>query len=589
MSEFTYNKKQFLLDGKPFTIISGAIHYFRVVPEYWEDRLKKLRACGFNTVETYVAWNLHERKEGKFDFSGRLDIVRFIEIANSLGLKVILRPGPYICAEFEGGGLPSWLLTYPKIKIRCNDPNYLKKVRPYYRELFTRVSPHLCTKGGPIIMVQIENEYGSYGNDHAYMRAIANIYKEYGLDCLLFTADGSCDYMIEGGTLPEYPAVMNFGSNPKEAFDALDRLHPGQPYMCGEFWCGWFDHWGEEHHVRTPEETVSDLREMLEMGASFNFYMFHGGTNFGFTNGANHGERPGGGGYAPTVTSYDYSAPLSESGDMTPTFFAVRDEIARFTGVTPPLDVSDSRKIAYGRVRLNESVGLFETLSSIGKTFSSPMPLTMEEARQDFGYILYTTEIRGSLSPRSLIFPQLHDRAHVFIDGKLVGIRDRLGALCEIQIGSTYDTPHRIDILVENLGRVNYGAKTFDKKGIVGGVRLGQTFHFGWRTTTLPMDDLSALSYKSVTAFDGRPRFYRGNLRIDGTPADTFIAPVGFHKGFIVVNGFNLGRYWNDKGPQKTLYVPAPILKKGNNEIVVFETDGVDKPEVKFLSEPILG
>ena len=235
MSEFTYNKKQFLLDGKPFTIISGAIHYFRVVPEYWEDRLKKLRACGFNTVETYVAWNLHERKEGKFDFSGRLDIVRFIEIANSLGLNVIFRPGPYICAEFEGGGLPSWLLTYPKIKIRCNDPNYLKKVRPYYRELFTRVSPYLCTKGGPIIMVQIENEYGSYGNDHAYMRAIANIYKEYGRDCLLFTADGSCDYMIEGGTLPEYPAVMNFGSNPKEAFDALDRLHPGQPICVGSF------------------------------------------------------------------------------------------------------------------------------------------------------------------------------------------------------------------------------------------------------------------------------------------------------------------------------------------------------------------
>ena len=586
MSEFTYNEKQFLLDGKPFTVISGAIHYFRVVPDYWEDRLKKLRACGFNTVETYVAWNLHERKEGEFDFSGGLDIVRFIKIAHSLGLKVILRPGPYICAEFEGGGLPSWLLTYPQIKIRCNDPNYLAKVKPYYRELLTRVSPYLCTRGGPIIMVQIENEYGSYGNDHEYMRAVANIYREYGLDCVLFTADGHCDYMIEGGTLPEYPAVMNFGSRPKEAFDALDRLHKGQPYMCGEFWCGWFDHWGEEHHVRTPEETVKDLREMLEMGASFNFYMFHGGTNFGFTNGANYGNP---GKYAPTVTSYDYSAPLSESGDMTPTFFAVRDEIAKFTGVMPPLDVLDTKKTAYGEVELKESVGLFETLSKIGNTVTSPLPLTMEEAGQDFGYILYSTVIRGSLAPRSLIFPKLHDRAHVFIDGELVGIRDRLGATCDIQVGSTPDSPRRIDILVENLGRINYGTKTFDEKGIIGGIRLGQTFHFGWETTTLPMNDLSALSFENAQAFDGKPRFYRGNLHIDGAPADTFIAPYGFHKGFIVINGFNLGRYWNDKGPQKTLYLPAPILKSGDNEIILFETDGVDKPIVKFLSEPILG
>ncbi len=586
MSQFTYNEKQFLLDGKPFTVMSGAIHYFRVVPEYWEDRLKKLRACGFNTVETYIAWNLHERREGKFDFSGGLDIVRFVEIAHSLGLKVILRPGPYICAEFEGGGLPSWLHNYPNMNIRCNDAQYLAKVKPYYKELFTRILPYLCTRGGPIIMVQIENEYGSYGNDHEYMKAVADIYRECGLDCLLFTADGHCDYMIEGGTLPEYPAVMNFGSRAKEAFDALDRLHPGQPYMCGEFWCGWFDHWGEEHHVRAPEDTVKDLREMLEMGASFNFYMFHGGSNFGFTNGANYGNP---GKYAPTVTSYDYCAPLSESGDMTATFFAVRDEIAKFTGVLPPLDVADTKKASYGKVELNESVGLFDSLSEFGEPITAPMPLTMEEAGQDFGYILYSTVISGSLSPRNLIFPQLHDRAHIFIDGKFVGLRDRLGTTCEIQIGSEPDAPRRIDILVENLGRINYGIKTFDKKGIIGGIRLGQTFHFGWQTTTLPMDNFSKLAFKGGEDFDGQPRFYRGKFIIDGQPQDTFIAPEGFHKGFIVINGFNLGRYWNDKGPQKTLYVPAPILLSGENEIIIFETDGVAKPEVNFLSGPILG
>ena len=587
MSVFSYNEKSFLLDGAPFTILSGAVHYFRVVPEYWEDRLKKLRACGFNTVETYVAWNLHERREGEFDFSGGLDVVRFIETAAALGLKVILRPGPYICSEFEGGGLPSWLHNYPNMRIRCNDPLYLEKVRPYYRELFCRIAPYLCTNGGPIIMVQIENEYGSYGNDHAYMRAVADIYRENGIDCLLFTSDGPSDFMIEGGTLPEYPAVMNFGSRPAEAFAAVARLHPGQPPMCGEFWCGWFDHWGEEHHTRTPEETVRDLRTMLDMGASFNFYMFHGGTNFGFLNGANYGGRVAG--YAPTVTSYDYCAPLSEAGDMTPTFFAVRRELARFTGVVPPLDVTDSKKAAYGRVRLTESVSLFDALQTLGTKRSAPVPLSMEEMGQDFGYILYSTTVCGDLSPRELIFTQLHDRAHIFLDGKLVGIRDRLGADCEVKVGATPDTPHRLDILVENMGRINYGPETFDRKGILGGVRIGQAFHFGWETVSLPMDTLSALSFGEVTPFDGVPRFYRGILRIEGTPADTFLAPVGFHKGFVTVNGFNLGRYWNDKGPQKTLYVPAPLLCEGENEIIVFETDGTDAPEVELLSAPILG
>ena len=587
MSEFTYHEKEFLLDGEPFTVISGAIHYFRVVPEYWEDRLKKLRACGFNTVETYVAWNLHERREGEFCFEGGLDIVRFIEIAASLGLRVILRPGPYICAEFEAGGLPSWLLRYPDLHIRCNDPRYLSKVRPYYRELLTRVRPNLCTNGGPIIMMQIENEYGSFGNDHAYMQAVAEIYREYGADCLLFTSDGPCDFMIEGGTLPGYPAAMNFGDDPEGAFRAVARLHPGQPPMCGEFWCGGFDHWGEEHYIRTSEETVRDLRTMLGMGASFNFYMFHGGTNFGFLNGANY--EPKRGGYLPTVTSYDYSAPLSEAGDMTPTYEAVKDVIAAFTGKTPPQDVANTPKADYGRLALGESAALFDSLSRIGRSVTAPAPLSMEEMEQDFGYILYSTVIKGELSPRDLIFPKLHDRAHIFVDGRLVGIRDRMGATCEVKLGSTPDEPHRLDILVENLGRINFGTKMFDQKGILGGIRLGNVFHFGWETTSLPMEDLSALSFEKTTAFDGKPRFYRGTLRIEGAPADTFLEPRGFHKGFVTVNGFNLGRYWNDKGPQRTLYLPAPLLREGENEIIVFETDGVDAPEIYFRSEPILG
>ena len=274
---------------------------------------------------------------------------------------------------------------------------------------------------------------------------------------------------------------------------------------------------------------------------------------------------------------------------MTPTFFAVREELARFSGSLPPLDVTDSEKAAYGRVMLTESVSLFDALPALGPKRSAPTPLSMEEMEQDFGYILYSTTVCGDLAPRELTFTQLHDRAHIFLDGKLVGIRDRLGADCEVKVGATPDTPHRLDILVENMGRINYGPETFDRKGILGGVRIGQAFHFGWETRSLSMDDLSALTFGGVAPFDGEPRFYRGILRIEGTPADTFLAPVGFRKGFVTVNGFNLGRYWNDKGPQKTLYVPAPLLCEGENEIIVFETDGTDTPEVELFSAPILG
>ncbi|MBQ9116234.1 MAG: beta-galactosidase, partial [Clostridia bacterium] len=256
MSVFEYKGTGFYKDGKPYTVISGAMHYWRIVPEYWEDRMKKLKACGFNTLETYVAWNLHERTEGKFDFSGNLDVVKYVELAESLGLNVIIRPGPYICSEFDFGGLPSWLLSYPNIRLRCNDPGYLEKVRPYYRELLTRIAHHQCTKGGGIIMVQIENEYGSYGNDKEYLRAVADMYHEYGLDCLLFTSDGPSYWMLNGGTLPEYLCVANFGSRPEQAFKLLSDFRPNQPSMCGEFWCGWVGQWGDRHHTRPSDDTL---------------------------------------------------------------------------------------------------------------------------------------------------------------------------------------------------------------------------------------------------------------------------------------------------------------------------------------------
>ena len=584
MSEFTFKGKDFLLDGQPFRVLSGAMHYWRIVPDYWEDRLRKLRACGFNTVETYVPWNLHERREGVFDFSGSLDIVRYVETAQRLGLYVIVRPGPYICSEFDFGGLPSWLLRYPDMRLRCNDPLYLEKVRPYYRELLTRIRPLLCTAGGPVIMVQIENEYGSYGNDKAYLRAVADMYREYGMDCLLYTSDGPSYWMLNGGTLPEYPCVANFGSHPAEAFSLLADFRPDQPSMCGEFWCGWFDHWGEAHHVRTAEETLRDLVPMVDAGASFNFYMFHGGTNFGFTNGANHTGTQ----YQPTITSYDYGSPLSEAGDLTPTYYAVQQVLGKLAPL-PDIPVENTKKAAYGTVTLTGRAPLFDNLDKLGPTVHAAAPECMEELGQDFGYVVYSTELRGPSEPLPLVLEHVHDRAQVFLDGKPAGIRERSGRCDEISIGLAKGETVRCDILVENMGRVNYGPKLFDRKGIFPGIRLGQMYHFGWDMTSLTMDDLSGLTWTNDVCDDGRPAFLRGTFTVSGTPADTFVRPEGFHKGFIMVNGFNLGRYWNDRGPQKTLYLPAPLLHEGENEIIVFETDGYDSPAVRLEAEPDLG
>ena len=585
MGILTYDNKQFLMDGEPFRIISGAIHYFRIHPDYWEDRLTKLRACGFNTVETYTCWNLHERREGEFDFSGMLDIGRFIETAEKLGLYVIVRPGPYICSEWEFGGLPSWLLRYPGMGLRCNDPVYLEKVTPYYRELLVRIRPHLSTNGGGVIMMQVENEYGSYGDDSEYIRRVAAIYRENGIDCQLFTSDGTALWMLSGGTVPELLAVANFGSGvPKRAAE-MRAFRPDQPFMCGEFWCGWFDHWYEEHHTRTPEEVSSMVQEFFDVDGSFNFYMFHGGTNFGFLNGANHTGTQ----YQPTITSYDYCAPLSEAGDMTETYYAIREVIERNTGVkAPELPVKNSEKAAYGELTLTECAPLADNLTRLSSPVHTAYPQTMEQLGQDFGYLVYATELHGPIEPLELIFTHLHDRAHIFLNGKLAGLRERSRRQDSVKIGLAAGETAKLEILVENMGRVNYGVKLFDQKGIVGGIRLGQRFHFGWDHYCLPMDDLSALTWQEIKT-DAVPAFYRGTLTVEGKPVDTFIRPDGFEKGFVKVNGFNIGRYYNSAGPQKTLYIPAPLLHEGENEVLVFETDRCESPTVTFVDMPELG
>lgn len=583
MAILTYKGNKFFLDGEEYTIISGAMHYFRIPREYWHDRLLKLKECGFNTVETYTCWNLHEPKENIFDFSGMLDLEAYIDIAKELGLNVILRPGPYICAEWEMGGLPAWLLNYPNLTIRCNDELFISKVERYYNELLGRIVPKLSTNGGNIIMMQIENEYGSYGDDHEYMQRIADIYKKAGVDCLLFTSDGASSSMLQGGTLPEYPCVANFGSRPNENFKVLNNFRPDQPLMCGEYWVGWFDHWYEKHHVRDPKEVAKLFKDMIDCGASLNFYMFHGGTNFGYMNGANYYDK-----YEPTITSYDYNALLSEAGDLTPAYFEVRKIIEERSGSLPELTVKNYEKAAYGKLELEERCSIFDAAKLLAKLVHSAAPQFMEDIGQYYGFTLYSTTVDGPRDEAEIKFDSVHDRAVVFIDGKYRGYYERTREGEPVRFSLEKGENCRIDILCENMGRVNYGPKIMDRKGVKG-VRFNLQYHFGWDMYPLPLDNISLIEYKHESGDVKTASFLKGTLKIEGEPHDTFMRLDGFTKGVVFVNGFNIGRYYNPAGPQKTLYVPAPMLKKGDNEIVVFETDHSDRSFVTFLDKPDLG
>ena len=591
MSILKYNGKSFYMDGEKYTVISGAMHYFRIPREYWYDRLLKLKECGFNTVETYTCWNLHEPKEGQFDFSGMLDISAYIQTAKDLGLNVILRPGPYICAEWEFGGLPAWLLTYDSIPLRCYNDEFIALVRRYYTALFDQVRPHLAVNGGPVIMLQVENEYGSYGDDKDYLRSILQIYKDNNMDCLYFTSDGPSYNMLNGGTLPDCLAVANFGSRPKDQFKVLEELRPDQPLMCGEYWCGWFDHWGEKHHGGQRNDLVDEVNAFFDLDASFNFYMFHGGTNFGFMNGANYGTVVADK-YEPTVTSYDYGAPLSEAGDRTERYYTLRSIIEQRTGKSVPLTATESKKAAYGKVRLTEAAYLFENLDNLSAPIHSAAPKYMEDIGQGYGYTLYRSRINGPRNEASLTLEPIHDRAHIFFDGELKSVYYRCkepSADEKIKLSLGHSQSVDIDILVENMGRINYGPKLLDRKGLKG-VRFGNQYHFGWDIYPLPMGDLSGLRYEAIdTLKQGAPVFLRGELNIEGEPCDTFIKLDGFTKGFVCINGINIGRYFNTEGPQKTLYVPAPFLRSGANEIVVFESDGTDTLDVVFTDKHEIG
>jgi len=584
MSILTYDKEGFYLDGEPFQIRSGSIHYFRHVRGYWRDRLMKLRAAGFNTVETYTCWNLHERKEGQFDFTGMLDLAHFLDLAAELGLYAIVRPGPYICAEWDFGGLPSWLLNYPNMRIRCYDPLFLEKEERYLDKIFEILRPRLITNGGNILMVQVENEYGSYGNDKKYLTHLADYYKKSGIDTLLFTSDGPSELRMGAGSIPGVLATGNFGSGWQANFATMKRLFPDMPCMCAEFWEGWFDSLYTPHHRREPDDVAELYDGMLGAGGSVNFYMFCGGTNFAFNNGANYYDK-----YLPQTTSYDYDAMLTESGDLAPRFWAVRAVNEKYAGKLPPVDVADSPKAAYGEIALTESADIFSCLDTISEKHESAFPLTMEELGADFGYTLYTTHINYQINNEPLIISPIRDRVHIFVDGELRGIKERDRRDDEVRITVPEGGSVRVDLLIENMGRVNYGDKMEDnRKGLIHSARLGLQYLYGWEMYPMTMEELSGITYNKNDGFKG-PAFLRGNLHIEGTPCDTFVNTTALKKGFIVVNGFNIGRYYTGVAPASTMYIPAPLLHQGDNEILVFETDGYEKPVLVSVDTPDLG
>ncbi|XP_054991247.1 beta-galactosidase [Sorex araneus] len=609
-----YEHNCFLKDGRPFRYISGSIHYSRVPRFYWKDRLLKMKMAGLNAIQTYVPWNFHELEPGKYQFSGDQDVEYFIQLAQELDLLVILRPGPYICAEWDMGGLPAWLLDKESIVLRSSDPDYLQAVDKWLGVLLPKMKPLLYQNGGPIITVQVENEYGSYfACDYDYLRFLTKRFREHlGEDVVLFTTDGANEKFLQCGALQGLFATVDFGagSNITAAFLTQRKSEPKGPLVNSEFYTGWIDHWGQAHSTVSTKAVVSSLSEMLAQGANVNMYMFIGGTNFGYWNGAN---MP----YQAQPTSYDYDAPLSEAGDLTEKYYAVRDVIAKFEKLPEGFIPPSTPKFAYGKVAMEKLVTVEEALGILcpGGPTKSLYPLTFTQVKQYFGFVLYRTTLPQNYSdptPLGTPFYGVHDRAYVAVDGVPLGVLERDGFLTLNVMGRAGAT---LDILVENMGRVNYGPNISDFKGLVANLTLGNNTLTDWAIFPLDTEEAVRSHLRSCSSRDSShhhgaparhssaymlPAFYMGSFSIPSEipdlPQDTFIQFPGWTKGQVWINGFNLGRYWPARGPQMTLFVPKHILvTSAPNNITVLELEhapcGDGDPQlcaVEFVDRPVI-
>ena len=591
MSTFSIGERDFLADGRPVRLLSGSLHYPRIHPGAWRDRIVKARQLGLNTIETYVFWNEHAPRPGTFDTQGRLDLVRFLQIVAEEGMWAIVRPGPYVCAEWDNGGLPAWLTSDPRVGLRRAEPHYLTAVDDYLRTVYELVAPLQVDRGGPVALVQVENEYGAYGGDQEYLRHLVDLTRECGITVPLTTVDQPEPAMLTRGSLPELLRTGSFGTRATERLATLRAHQPTGPLMCSEFWCGWFDHWGAQHHVTDVETSARELDDLLAAGASVNIYMLHGGTSFGLTSGANDK-----GVYQPTVTSYDYDAPLDEAGRPTAKYWRFREVISRYTELGDDIPAPAAPAPTF-EVLLSPAVGLRDAAEAAG-TWSvhdgdRTAPPTLDELEHWRGMVLQRALLPESDVPRVLTVGEVRDRVAVWFGGSQVGVlaRDHHDRALVLPAGGG-----ELLLLVEDQGRVNYGPRLGEPKGVIGPVSLDGEPVTGWSSLVVDHDLLAArvLEGPGAGAVPGVPSaamlagpvLARARFDLD-EPSDLFLDTRDWGRGMAWVNGWPLGRYWS-RGPQHTLYVPAPATRAGSNDLVVLETTAA-RPVARFVAHPDLG
>ncbi len=576
---FSLTRSDFLLDGKPFQIISGEMHPARIPREYWRQRIQMARAMGCNTIAAYIFWNYQEQKEGEFDFrTGNKDVATFIRTCQDEGMWVLLRPGPYVCAEWDLGGIPPYLLKYPDIKLRCMDSRYMAAVDKYITHLAKELAPLQCIHGGPILMVQIENEYGSYGNDMNYLKALRRAWIRNGIKVPFYTADGATPFMLEAGHLKGTAIGLDSGSNDGD-FEQAGKADPDVPAFSSETYPGWLTHWGETWQHPDTNDLKKEMEYLLQHKKSFNLYVVHGGTNFGFTAGANAFS---GTQYQPHVTSYDYDAPINEQGQPTPKYFMLRNLIAKYTGHQLPGLPQVIPVIVIPPIPMSAFSSIWDYLPA---PRFSVQPKPMEAFGQNQGLMLYRTKLIGHKSGK-LTITAPHDFALVFIDGKFIDTVYRDGGKWTVELPKSNSTEPVLDILMEGMGHINFAQYMMDPKGITERVTLNGMTLMNWDIYPLPMDEhfLTHIAGTDKLSTGRKGIFFKGRFHLAST-GDTYIDMHNYRKGMVYVNGHNLGRFWN-KGPQQRLFCPAPWLKKGDNEIIVFDLLQTEAKEINGEKTP---
>lgn len=560
---FTLGKTDFLMDGKPIQIISGEMHPARIPKEYWRNRIQMAKAMGCNAIAVYIFWNYQEAAPGVFDFTtGNHNIAEFIRICKEEGMWVLLRPGPYVCAEWDFGGLPPYLLKIPDIKVRCMDERYMQAVTRYVGALSKQVKPLLCTNGGPIIMTQVENEYGSYANDKTYLEALRKLWLQNGINVPFYTADGPTPYMLEAGNIDGAAIGLDSGTGDGD-FNEATKRNPGVPSFSSETYPGWLTHFKEKYAKTDTADLKKEITWLLDHHKSFNLYVIHGGTNFGFTAGANAFSPTQ---FQPDITSYDYDAPINEQGQATPKYYMLRNLIKQYVKYNVPEVPQAPKTIAIPAVTLTPFTSIWKELPAPVK---SPQPRPMEYYGQNQGMILYTTKLIGHKSG-TLTITEPHDYAMIFLDGKLMDTVFRDGGKWSVKLPATGSKEPVLSILVEGMGHINFAQYMIDRKGITDRVTLNGMTLMSWDVCLLPMDEKFIAQLKNKQGDDLRDGvFFKGSFSLNET-GDTYIDMSNYKKGIVYVNGHNLGRYWNT-GPQFHLFCPATWLKKGNNDIVVFD------------------